>query len=178
MKHTFTLYSCILICFFTLLGFTNQAVAQLPDEYLITQSRVLQTSDSPQTTAVFTPSSRSLMFEYTPINALTLIDLSEFFQQKIYEILFSNEQLDVYTVYPNPANEQASIEYALKVEGVSAKISISDVLGTQMGEFPLTYANSSIKIPTKQYESGVYFYTLVVDNKIIITKKLIVKHQY
>ncbi|HAI75095.1 MAG TPA: hypothetical protein DCM08_02515 [Microscillaceae bacterium] len=177
MKHTFTLYSCILFCLLTLLGYANRAVAQLPDAHLITQARILQASDSPPP-AVFMPFGRSLMFEQTALDPMSLLDLNAFFQQKIYEILFSNEQLDVYTVYPNPANEQASIEYALKLDGVVAKISISDVLGTQMGEFPLTYGNSSIKIPTKQYESGVYFYTLVVNNKIIITKKLIVKHQY
>lgn len=91
------------------------------------------------------------------------------------EILFENEQLRITTAFPNPASINATLEYQM-FSPVNAKITVSNVLGNTLNTFNLDFNDNKIIIPTTQYESGVYFYTLSIDNKSIITKKLVVKH--
>jgi len=93
------------------------------------------------------------------------------------DILFSNDDLTVYSIYPNPASSYAFIDYEVKTQLIKAKITIRDVLGSVVSEYNLLGANNKIRLPTDSYASGVYFYTLSINDKIIVTKKLVVKHQ-
>lgn len=92
------------------------------------------------------------------------------------EILFSNEKISISSVYPNPASAYASIDYQLFRDTDNAKIILCNVLGNVVGEYTLIRDAKRLHISTLELNSGVYFYTLSVDGKSLITRKLIIKH--
>lgn len=96
---------------------------------------------------------------------------------QVGEPLFSNEKISISNVYPNPASSYASIDYNLLNQGDQAKIILCNVLGNVVGEYPLVKDAKRLYISTQELSSGVYFYTLSVEGKSLITKKLIIKHQ-
>jgi hypothetical protein len=92
------------------------------------------------------------------------------------EILFSNEKISISSAYPNPASAYASIDYHLLKNTDNAKITLCNVLGNVVGEYTLIRDARTLHISTLELNSGVYFYTLSVDGKSLITRKLIIKH--
>jgi hypothetical protein len=92
------------------------------------------------------------------------------------EILFSNEKISISSVYPNPASAYASIDYQLLKDTDNAKIILCNVLGNVVGEYTLIRDAKTLHISTLELNSGVYFYTLSVNGKSLITRKLIIKH--
>jgi hypothetical protein len=92
------------------------------------------------------------------------------------EILFSNEKISITSVYPNPASAYASIDYQLINDTNNAKIILCNVLGNVVGEYALIRDAKTLHISTLELNSGIYFYTLSVDGKSLVTRKLIIKH--
>lgn len=88
--------------------------------------------------------------------------------------LFENEHLKVSNIYPNPATTYVSFQYNLFTD-VKAKIIIRNVLGSFMGEYPLTSGNNVLKISTEDFAAGIYFYTLAIDQKNMVTRKFLVR---
>jgi len=89
--------------------------------------------------------------------------------------LFSTPDLMVSNLYPNPATNQVSLDYALSDEKIKVNILIQNVLGGIVEEYQLSTTENKLKINTTDLKPGVYFYTLLVDNKSIVTKKIIIK---
>lgn len=92
------------------------------------------------------------------------------------EMLFSNEKISISSVYPNPASAYASIDYHLSRDTDKAKIVLCNVLGNVVGEYTLIRDAKTLHISTLELNSGVYFYTLSLDGKSLVTRKLIIKH--
>ncbi len=92
------------------------------------------------------------------------------------DVLFSNEKISISNVYPNPASAYASIDYQLARNTDKAKIVLCNVLGNVVGEYTLILDAKTLHISTLELNSGVYFYTLSVDGKSLVTRKLIIKH--
>jgi len=95
--------------------------------------------------------------------------------QNSKKILFHNPDIEVSNIYPNPVTNAAFFNYTLSSKRKNAKIIIHNVLGTIVAEYDLPSYESRIKINTSELNSGVYFYTLKVDNDNLITRKLVVK---
>lgn len=96
---------------------------------------------------------------------------------QVGDLLFSNEKISISSIYPNPASSYASIDYNLSNQRDQAKIILCNVLGNVVGEYPLVKDAKRLYISTQELSSGVYFYTLSVEGKSLITKKLIIRHQ-
>lgn len=90
--------------------------------------------------------------------------------------LFINDKISVNNVYPNPANDMAEIDYTITGTINEAKITLHNVLGTAISDFTLDKSSRSIRIPTHEIPTGIYYYRLSVDGKIVATKKLLVRH--
>lgn len=90
------------------------------------------------------------------------------------EKLFSNAQITVSSLYPNPANEAVWVEYQLN--SGEATLSFSTPLGTKIAEHSLEKYERRLKISTQDIPNGIYFYTLLLDGKTLVTKKLLVRH--
>ncbi len=77
--------------------------------------------------------------------------------------------------YPNPFNPTTTIEFALPKQGL-VSLKIYDITGREITTALNTMLNPGIIKYTfdgTNYSSGVYFYKLVVDGKMINTKKMV-----
>jgi hypothetical protein len=92
-----------------------------------------------------------------------------------YEKLFENDRISISTAYPNPASGFTNFDYQLSDKAKDAKIILSDVFGSVIQEYKLSSQESRLKVNTQLLSSGVYFYTLSLEGKMVITKKLIVR---
>lgn len=100
-----------------------------------------------------------------------------------YEVSNPNEKIDEFDykeitlsdIYPNPSNRIAQLDYQLKNPNAKAKIAINSFIGNPVAEYELDPDRTSLVINVSDFNPGVYFYTLFVDNKNIVTKKLQVK---
>ena len=78
--------------------------------------------------------------------------------------------------YPNPFNDATTISFTLNAENTKkAEIEIYNIKGQKVKTFPnLQITNSpnfQIVWNAKKFSSGIYFYRLIADDKIIKTKK-------
>lgn len=77
--------------------------------------------------------------------------------------------------YPNPASSTVSLNYNTNsLSTAKAKINIYDMLGKEVKGIALTAQQGTVKINTDDLYAGIYFYSLVMDDKIIATKKLVI----
>jgi hypothetical protein len=89
------------------------------------------------------------------------------------DLLFSDENISVMKPHPNPATVVAYLDYKMN-ERTQAKLTIRNLLGKVIDEFDMQRGEHRLKIPTTNYEAGVYFYTLTINGKTVKSKKLIV----
>lgn len=78
------------------------------------------------------------------------------------------------TAYPNPASAQVSIDYKLQAGTRDAFIRIYDIAGRQIMTHPLNPAEKTAKLQVNELDEGIYFYALIIDNKPLIVRKLII----
>jgi hypothetical protein len=90
-------------------------------------------------------------------------------------VLFNSKDITIQDVYPNPVQDFAYIEYRLHNENAKAKLTIHNILGKPMDEFELPASETRVKLQTEEYTSGIYFYTLYLDNNGVLTRKLIIR---
>jgi hypothetical protein len=85
------------------------------------------------------------------------------------KVIFSN-------AYPNPANSYTVFNYNLPLSSTNPKIVIRDLLGSVVGESMLSGNRGNAVISTSELKSGIYFYSLMVNDRIFTTRKLVVQH--
>lgn len=90
--------------------------------------------------------------------------------------LFANEKITVSNIYPNPANDFAVFDYTISGNLNNASMAFYNLLGNEIASFELDKSDRKLKVNTTNWDSGVYLYQLVVDNKKVVTKKLLVRH--
>lgn len=81
----------------------------------------------------------------------------------------------VSNAYPNPAVSVASIEYKLPAGVRNASIKVNNLLGNIIREIALSNAEGKVTIDVANLSNGVYFYSLIIDNSAVSTRKFIVK---
>jgi len=91
--------------------------------------------------------------------------------------LFSNDRITVSNVYPNPASDYAEIDYQITAPVSEARIIVSDILGSPIAEYVLESNERKVRIATREFPTGMYFYRLSLDGKKVATKKLLVQHR-
>jgi hypothetical protein len=88
--------------------------------------------------------------------------------------VFLGNQSGISESFPNPAVDVAKINYALSAGWQHAELKIYSMLGAQVKEVELTEDQGTLILNVADLPSGMYFYTLVVDDKSIATKKMLV----
>jgi hypothetical protein len=78
--------------------------------------------------------------------------------------------------FPNPSSQYATFEYSLPAIYNSAELIIRNLLGIEVGSFTFENGTGKKAVDVSRYASGIYFYSYIVDGKVIQSKKLIVKH--
>lgn len=80
----------------------------------------------------------------------------------------------VASVYPNPANEQVSIDFRTSLK--NASISIFDMTGKMVFSTPVESNSHTFVISTGMLPTGVYFYRIFEEAKEVQTSRLVVSH--
>ncbi len=88
---------------------------------------------------------------------------------------FLHKDITLSEIYPNPSNQVAQLDYELVNPNAKARIAINSFIGNPIAEYELDPRRNSLMINVSNFQPGVYFYTLFVDNKNVVTKKLQVK---
>lgn len=86
------------------------------------------------------------------------------------------EQVAQYTfsgAYPNPAKDFVNFNYEIP-GGIHAELEIYDLSGKKVKNIALLNEDSHIKADVSSLISGVYFYTLYLNGKAVLTKRLVV----
>jgi len=78
--------------------------------------------------------------------------------------------------FPNPASQNTSFEYNLPASHNNAQLIIRNMLGVEVDNLLLENRTGKKSINVSAYPSGIYFYTFIVDGKVVQSKKMIVKH--
>lgn len=86
-------------------------------------------------------------------------------------------RVNSFAAYPNPANGQVTVQYDLSNYRFEAKahIVLTNLIGSKIMSVPVSAAKGKSVLDISNLGSGIYFYSLEVDNKIVSTKKLVVK---
>lgn len=79
--------------------------------------------------------------------------------------------------YPNPANSVVSFKYDLKEFSEKGEIKFYNMLGKSVKEVALTDKQGISKINILDMDAGIYFYSFIVDDKIICTKKMVISRE-
>ncbi|MBI4649014.1 MAG: right-handed parallel beta-helix repeat-containing protein [Bacteroidia bacterium] len=74
----------------------------------------------------------------------------------------------------NPVKENAVIWYQLPENCTDARLDIFDNTGRKINSYRLSEQENSLEIDFKNLDNGIYFYRLVLDDKPVETKRLIV----
>ncbi|MFZ4741083.1 MAG: T9SS type A sorting domain-containing protein [Bacteroidales bacterium] len=99
------------------------------------------------------------------LNFTTTVGINDIAQSGIY---FSE-------AYPNPASGTISFNYSIP-EQTAAKIYIANILGAKVADVELSDLSGQKSINTANLKDGIYFYSLIVNDKIFKTRKMIIRH--
>lgn len=78
--------------------------------------------------------------------------------------------------FPNPANQQTGISFRLPTPSSEARVMLRNLLGSVVKEIKVKGDQDKFSIITSDLNNGLYFYSVLFENRILFTKKLIVKH--
>jgi hypothetical protein len=82
---------------------------------------------------------------------------------------------DISEAFPNPASGSTSFEYNIPL-GIKGTIVLRNLIGTVVREVELEKQEGKELINTSDLKDGIYFYSVFLNNKIELTRKLIIRH--
>lgn len=85
----------------------------------------------------------------------------------------SVKQEKAFRLYPNPNNGNMTLDYAL-AENEKGKMIICDVTGKIISEYILNNASNKLVVSNDQLNNGVYFYHVILNNRIVKSDKIVV----
>lgn len=90
-------------------------------------------------------------------------------------LFYSGEDFYVQNVYPNPAEDIITLKYSIPPHITNLKFEIRNILGNVVGTYMLTGNSDGISISTVNLDPGIYFHSLYLNNRNLVTRKLIIK---
>lgn len=76
--------------------------------------------------------------------------------------------------YPNPAHRFVKMNYSVAQSAKTAEVVVYSMLGAKVKRVGLEEKQGTLRIDVSSLPSGMYFYSLLVDDKAISTKKMLV----
>lgn len=84
-------------------------------------------------------------------------------------------QCVLYQNSPNPTNSSTTIECYINSHDPKAAIAVYDLNGTQLKEYPLyRQGRNTVTIEANEFRPGIYIYSLLVNNALIDTKRMVI----
>ncbi|HPD64583.1 MAG TPA: tail fiber domain-containing protein [Bacteroidia bacterium] len=88
----------------------------------------------------------------------------------------NNTHAKLYQNTPNPFSKSTKIEFYIPIEFNNALICITDLQGIILKKYNIiNQGNGSIMVKQKDLKSGIYLYSLIIDNQVIDTRKMILE---
>jgi hypothetical protein len=79
---------------------------------------------------------------------------------------------------PNPFSGETVVKYTLPAQVKVANLFVYDLTGKQISVLPLTEkGSSSITLTSEKLAAGIYIYSIVADNKIVDSKRMVVANK-
>ena len=112
----------------------------------------------------------------------TFYDMGNMTDRTSVYLLFDSETVGIkenvsdnfyLEAYPNPATGKVVIKHRLQKQ--DARLLITNVMGMTLKSIPVNPAEDKTLIDVSDLASGIYFYSLEINGKISVTKKLIIK---
>lgn len=91
------------------------------------------------------------------------------------DVLYSGNEFYVGSIYPNPGDEFIKFDYSIPSHITNVKFQIRNLLGNVVSSYNLNPENKAIKISTINLTPGIYFHSLYMGNRNLVTRKLIIK---
>lgn len=79
-------------------------------------------------------------------------------------------------VYPNPANQNISMNYHLPSGTKEARVLVYNAIGIKVKELNVPAGSGKLNMDVFDLQSGIYTAALVTDGKLEISKRFVVKH--
>jgi len=112
--------------------------------------------------------------EYSPPNNINGHNGQEDTGMDFENTLKGTEKAKLFQNVPNPFSKNTEIRFEIPAKATSAKLLIHDMQGAELKSYPITTKGmNSIIIQGSELSAGMYLYTLVVNNEIIDTKRMI-----
>lgn len=128
----------------------------------------LQWNEYPQESGFKSPAidSGDPMIDYDPDG--TVADIGAFYFEQTMVTNTNEMRLDyALLVYPNPVVESFAVKSVKEIQ----KIQITNISGSVIQEFANVKSNDLINI--SNYNTGIYLLHIYIDNKLVVSKKLI-----
>jgi len=91
--------------------------------------------------------------------------------------LFVNENIESGRLFqntPNPFSVKTEIRFEIPKNSTSAKLLIHDMQGAEIKSYPITKkGEGNIVIQGSELQAGMYMYTLLINNMIVDTKRMV-----
>jgi hypothetical protein len=81
----------------------------------------------------------------------------------------------VSEIYPNPASNFVSLDYELTSDVKQANVKVFNLLGAEVKTANLESNGNKLRMDITDLESGIYFYSVIVNGDVYKTKKLVVQ---
>jgi len=78
-------------------------------------------------------------------------------------------------MYPNPATHFINLDYELTSKVNSASIRVMNLLGSVVKNVEIDKNSTNLRLDISNLTKGVYFYSVIINNEVYKTKKLIVR---
>lgn len=104
-------------------------------------------------------------------DTLSVMITYDFTSVGIYEVSSSTNSFSF--AGPNPANSSTIISYYVNGK-YDAKLIVTNMLGSKVKEIPLDQSHNSLTLSVRDMKAGIYIYSLIVDGKMMTSKKLVV----
>jgi hypothetical protein len=85
------------------------------------------------------------------------------------------KSFDISSAFPNPASSSTSLGYTLPA-GSEGKILVRNLVGNIVRAINLDKPEGKALINTSDLSDGLYFYSVMLNNKVELTRKLIIRH--
>lgn len=83
--------------------------------------------------------------------------------------------INLSNVYPNPAHTTVNLDYSFDLNVDNASVKIVNILGSIVKEVEMNQNANNLRIDISDLNAGIYFYSVIVNNEIFKTKKLVIR---
>ena len=78
-------------------------------------------------------------------------------------------------LYPNPATTYVSLDYQLTNEVNTAEVKVYNLLGAVVRNADLENNGNRLRLDVSDLKNGIYFYSVLINNDVYQTKKLVIQ---